>query len=80
MRQLPDALGNRDYSVEDNTVVVTDDNGEIIITLIDEGKEQLGSLDLPMKEIRFEFRGQSEEDIEHFMKHYDEHTLRFGGM
>lgn len=80
MRQLPDAIGNREFDVEGNHVIVKDGDKRVRITLADEGIEEMGALDMPMKEISFVFDGYSEPEIEAFMDNYDEHTLRFGGM
>lgn len=80
LKQLPAAIGNRQHEISGNRVVVKDGAKHVHITLIDEGAGDLGSLDLPMKKIEFDFRGHSQQEIEAFMKEYDEHTLRFGGM
>lgn len=80
LRQLPDAIGNREFDVEGNQVVVRDGDKCVRITVMDEGTEEMGALDTPMKDISFAFDGYSEQEIEAFMDNYDEHTLRFGGM
>jgi hypothetical protein len=81
IHQLPDAIGNLNYEISNNEITVKDDNDKrVYINLADEGVEKLGSLDLPMKQITFRFEGYSEHEVEEFMNHYDEHTMRFGGM
>lgn len=80
LKQLPDAIGNREHEISGNRVIVKDGANRVHITLIDEGDQNLGSLELPMKRVEFDFKGHSQEEIEAFMKEYDEHTLRFGGM
>ena len=80
IHQLPDALENRPYEIDGNHIRVRDGDKSIHIRLIDEGPDQQGSLLLPMKEVQFEFDGHTQAEAEAFMDHYDQHTLRFGGM
>ncbi len=80
LRQLPDAIGNREFDIEGNQIIVRDGDKRVRITVMDEGTEKMGALDVPMKEISFAFDGYSEQEIESFMENYDEQTLRVGGM
>ncbi len=54
-------------------------NRTINITIHDKPIKTLGSLKLPMEEIRFDFDGFTEQDADLFMTNYREHNLRCGG-
>lgn len=79
MRTLPNAVNFRPYEIIDNQVIVHDENKLINITIHDEPIKTLGSLKLPMEEIRFEFQGYNEDDADIFMKNYRAHNLKCGG-
>ncbi len=79
MRMLPNAVDFLPYEIIDNQVIVHDDNRTINITIHDKPIKTLGSLKLPMEEVRFDFDGYSEEDADAFMSNYREHNMRCGG-
>ena len=66
--------------ISDDQVVIPDGDNRVTITLIEEEVKHLGSLDLPMQQVAFEFAGYSEQEMEQFMKTFDERTLRAGGL
>jgi len=65
--------------VIDNRVIVYDKNRTVNITVYDEPIRKLGSLELPMEKISFEFDGYSQDDANEFMETYQLHSLRCGG-
>ena len=79
MRTLPNAVNFRPYEIIDNKVIVHDKDRLINITIHDQPIKTLGSLELPMEEIRFEFDGYSETDADAFMNNYREHNMKCGG-
>lgn len=79
MSSLPKACGNRPYEVIDNQVIVHDKNRQIRIKVHDQPIRHLGSLDLPMETIEFEFDSYTEEQADQFMREYRQHTFRVGG-
>jgi hypothetical protein len=79
LRELPKAVGNLEHQVLGNKVTVKDGDRRVEIALTDEGERHLGSLDLPMERIDFEFIGYTQEEIDAFMERFDQHTLREGG-
>lgn len=79
MRTLPNAVNNRPYEIIDNKVIVHDDSKTVNITIHDQPIKHLGSLELPMEEITFEFEGYTEGDVDSFMKNYMAHNLKCGG-
>ncbi|MFT7211469.1 MAG: hypothetical protein ACI9XK_001712 [Granulosicoccus sp.] len=79
MSCLPKACGDRPYEIIDNQVIVHDEDKKIIITVHHEPIRHLGSLELPMEEIIFEFDGYSQEQADKFMSEYRKHTMRAGG-
>jgi hypothetical protein len=79
LRELPRAVGNLEHQVAGNKVTVKDGDRRVEITLTDEGERHLGSLNLPMERIDFEFIGYTQEEIDAFMERFDQHTLREGG-
>jgi len=78
-RNLPNAISNRPFEVIDNRVIVYDEDRKVNITVDEEPVRKLGSLELPMEKISFEFDGFSEVAVDEFMKTYREHNLRCGG-
>jgi hypothetical protein len=79
LRELPKAIGYLEHQVSGNRVTVKDGDRRVEIALTDEGERHLGSLDLPMERIDFEFIGYTQEEIDAFMERFDQHTLRAGG-
>lgn len=80
MRQLPDALGQLPFDDKGDRIVVDrEGNQRIVISLKDLGIEEKGSLDLPMQEINFSFENMADDDVEAFMRRWEEHKLRMGG-
>jgi len=78
-RNLPQAVNNRPFEVIDNRVVVYTDDGTVNITLSDKPVRKLGSLELPMENVTFEFDGFSSDTADEFMDTYRKHNLRCGG-
>ena len=80
LRELSTALGHKDFHVQGDQITVHDGGGrEVVINLIYEGDRKLGSLDLPMTQVNYEFNGYSEDEAKEFMAHISEHMLRAGG-
>jgi len=78
-RNLPSAVDNRPFEVIDNRVIVYDEDRTVNITVHDEPIRKLGSLELPMEKIQFEFNGYSDAAADKFMDIYREHNMRCGG-
>lgn len=79
LRELTNALGRYDYEVKGNQIFVDNHVHRVIIDLIYEGDRQLGSLDLPMTRVDYTFEGHSQEEMDVFMSHLSQHTVRTGG-
>lgn len=79
MRELMQAIGHLDFEVAGNRITVRDGAREVTIDLVYEGNRHLGSLDLPMTRVDFEFNGYIEEEVSAFMDRLSLHTLRLGG-
>ena len=76
---LTSAFEDRVQEVDGNEIRLGGDK-PVHITLHDQPDRQLGSLELPMEKLRFEFPDQSEEEADAFMAVYREHAMRPGGM
>ena len=79
LRVLPHACGKRPYEVIGERVIFHEKDREIQIWIRDDPIKYLGSLDLPMEEIRFKFIDYSEEEADRFMDEFKKHLLRMGG-
>lgn len=79
MSSLPTACGMRPYEIIDNQVIVHDADRQVRITVHDEPIRHLGSLDLPMEKVEFEFDGYTNTQADDFMAEYRKHTFRAGG-
>ena len=80
LRELSTALGGTDYHVQGDKITVHEGGGkELVISLVYEGDRKLGSLDLPMTQVNYEFNGYSDDEAKAFMSHISEHMLRGGG-
>jgi hypothetical protein len=79
LRQLPDAAGVLDYRADGNDILIGDSTKLVRITLTDLGIEEMGSLDLPMQQVDFNFENMAGAEVETFMTRWDEHKLRMGG-
>ena len=76
---LDDAFKDRPHDVDGDTIRLGGSGKPVHITLHEQPNRRLGSLDLPMEQVRFEFPDQSEEEADAFMEDYREHTMRTGG-
>ena len=76
---LSSAFEDRPYEVQGNEIRLGGDK-PVHITLHDQPDRELGSLELPMEKVRFEFPDQSEEEADAFMETYRTHAMRPGGM
>ena len=79
MHQIPAAVEPLMATSDGNKVTIPDGDKHVTLTLIEEGVKQVGSLELPMKEVVFQFDGYSEGEVETFMTKFDERTVRTGG-
>ena len=79
LRELPKACSNRPYEIIDNKVIVHDADKQIQITIHDEPIRHLGSLNLPMEKVTFEFIDFTESEADEFMNEYLKHSMRGGG-
>ena len=79
LRELPAAVGNKEYRLEDGIAIVDEQDRRVEIRLVDEGVRDLGSLHLPMEKIEFEFHGYNQDEVNSFMRHFDVCTQRGGG-
>ena len=76
---LTSAFEDRPHEVDGNEIRLGGDK-PVRITLHEQPDRQLGSLELPMEKVRFEFPDQSEEEADEFMALYRTHAMRPGGM
>jgi len=79
LRELSTALGHKDFHIQGDQVVVNDGGKKLVVDLVYEGDRKLGSLDLPMTQVNYEFTGYSDGEVQDFMTHLSEHMLRSGG-
>jgi len=79
MECLPKALDNRPYEITENKVVVYDGEKEVKITVSEKPIRELGSLQLPMENAKFDFENYTEEEVDKFIANYRKHTMRCGG-
>ncbi len=79
LRHLPTAVDYSPFEIVGNQVIVHNETGKIYITMHSEPIRNLGSLKLPMENIKFEFDGHSDHTADAFMDNYRQHTLRAGG-
>ena len=79
LRELSSALGHKDFHMTGDQVVVNDGSKKLVVDLVYEGDRKLGSLDLPMTQLNYEFTGYSDGEVQDFMAHLSEHMQRGGG-
>lgn len=79
LRELSTALGHKDFQIQGDQVVVNDGGKKLVIDLVYEGDRKLGSLDLPMTQVNYEFTGYSDDEVKDLMAHLSEHMQRGGG-
>jgi len=76
---LSGAFEDRPQEVDGRGIRLGGAGRAVHITLHEQPHRELGALDLPMEQVRFEFPDQSEEDADAFMDTYRERTMRTGG-
>ena len=81
-RELLDStFEDRPHTVDGDRITIGGDRHKAVhVTLHEQPERHLGSLDLPMEKVRFEFPDHSEEEADAFMETYREHAMRPGGM
>lgn len=79
LRELPEAIGHLDYEVTGNQVIVREHGRRLVIDLVYEGERRLGSLNLPMTQVNYEFIGYTRDEMEAFMQRLNTHVMRLGG-
>ena len=79
LRELPQTIDQQAYRVNGNKITIQDDSRQVEITLSDEGTRDVGSLELPMERVAFEFTGYSQEEVDTFLERFDQRTQRIGG-
>jgi hypothetical protein len=79
LRELTEAIGHHDYELTGDRIIVRDDDRQLVIHLVYEGDRHLGSLDLPMVRLDYEFTGYTKAEMDEFMEHLYEHMQRLGG-
>ncbi len=78
-RTFPAVAGNDRWRRLEDGVTLEDDAGTVVIQLGAEGVRRIGGLALPVTRLRFEFAGQSSEQIAAFMGRFDLAFRRGGG-
>ena len=79
LREISVALGHLNYEVNGNGIVVRDAGRRVEIGLVYEGDRHLGSLNLPMSKVDYNFIGYTQEEMDAFMAKMNKHLLRAGG-
>ena len=79
MQSLPTVLGKRPYEIVDNKVIMYDDGKRVEIVVNDLPLRTLGSLELPMEKVEFNFLDYTESQADTFMEDYRKHNVRCGG-
>ncbi len=78
-RTLPTALAPYAYRTGERSVNARVGTGEVEITLGPTGERRLGSLSLPLTDVRFEFRDLDAESRRAFMERFELYFRRGGG-
>lgn len=79
LRILPKALASHTYQQIDNVITVTLGQGEITITLSEEGFRQIASLILPVTVVTFQLKDVAESTKSNFFEQFDRAYQRGGG-
>ena len=79
IRELAAAIGHRDFELKGDTITVQENGKRFAIHLVYEGDRKLGSLDLPMTRVDYEFDGYTDDERKKFMDHIAHHLQREGG-
>ena len=78
-RELPAALGHREYVADAGRVSVRLDVGSLLITLGSEQTRRIAALRLPYTVVGFRFVGVEEIERDNFMQRFDLCFRRGGG-
>jgi len=78
-RILPKALKSYLYQQHENVISVTLDEGEIVITLSEEGVRQIASLSLPVTNVTFQIKNVAKKSKKAFFKQFDRAYQGGGG-
>ena len=76
---LTSAFSDTPHEVDGDVIRIRDGERNVRVELHEQPNRQLGSLDLPMEQVRFEFDGYSEEQADDFMERYRTAAMRTGG-
>lgn len=78
-RTFPAVAGNHRWCRVEDSVVLEEEAGTVVIQLGAEGVRRIGGLALPVTRLRIEFAGQSKAQIAAFMDRFDLAFRRGGG-
>lgn len=78
-RTLPAAMGQLDYTVQDDLIHSEHDGRKLSIQLGAEQARRMGLLNLPYMSVKFVFDGYSQSEQKEFMRYFDSRFQRGGG-
>jgi hypothetical protein len=78
-RTLPFVVMDRPFQIEGDTISIGWSGGSVILRLGGNHGRKLGSLNVPVMRVEFEFFGLTPSDREAFLVHFDLNYQRGGG-
>ena len=78
-RLLPIALKDIQYQMNDNKITISAYDGDIEITLGQQGERRIAALILPKAKVSYDFKGISESNIQLFLDNFSRAYQRGGG-
>ena len=76
---LETAFSDTRHEMDGDTMILHEGGRSVRIELHEQPDRHLGSLELPMEQVRFEFDGYSEAQADDFMERYRTAAMRTGG-
>lgn len=76
---LESAFADMPHEIDGDTMHLRAGSKSVRIDLHEQPDRHLGSLELPMEQVRFEFDGHSESEADEFMERYRTAAMRTGG-
>lgn len=79
LRTLPNAIGQAEYCVQGDEIVIRSGSGRVRILLHPTLQRRIGMLALPVTPVEFSFQGLDPEERKQFMTRFERHFQRGGG-
>jgi len=78
-RNIPRAMGDGDYTVNKDGVILEEDGKSLTISIAEETERRIALIVLPVTQVTLTFKGYDDSDVTAFLEGFDRAFQRGGG-